>query len=94
MTRRVLEVELAGVGSLVRGSHGTRDLVVSVTGRAPVWSSVRRGWSLQEGTARDVVAAAERAGWDVVVTGPRTAANEHYRAPERPVNEAERGWLW
>lgn len=70
MGRRVLEVELAGVGSLVKG-FGSRDLIISVTGRAPMWSSTRRGWSLQEATARDVVAAAEALHYDVVMTGRR-----------------------
>lgn len=68
MARRVLEVELAGMGSLVRG-YGSRELIIDVTGRPPIWSAIRRGWSLQETTARDVVAAAESRGYGVVITG-------------------------
>ena len=83
MRRRVLEVELAGMGSLVRGP-GSRDLIVEVTGRAPVWSSIRRGWSLQESTVRDVVAAAELAGFDVVITGRRAAAHAPPAGSPRP----------
>lgn len=75
MARRVLEVELAGVGSIVRGP-GARELVILVArgNRAPVWSHVRRGWSVQEHTARDVIAAAEVRNYDVVIAGRRGAA--------------------
>jgi hypothetical protein len=90
MSRRVLEVELAGMGSLVRG-FGSREIVISVTGRAPVWSSIRRGWSLQETTARDVVAAAEARGYDVVITGPRAAAD--HNPANTPAAQTEAG-LW
>lgn len=68
--RRVLHVVLDGYGSLVKGP-GARELVILATGRAPVWSSIRRGWSVQETTARDCVAAAEIRNYDVVITGPR-----------------------
>jgi len=36
------------------------------------WMPRLRGWSCQERTARDVAALAERRGYDVIVTGPRT----------------------
>lgn len=85
MRRRVLEVELAGYGSLVRG-HGARELVELVTGRPPVWSSVRRGWSIQETTARDVIAAAEIRNYDILVIGPRQV-EEIYSKPVVPVFE-------
>ena len=71
--RRVLEVELDGFGSLVRGP-GARELVITVTGRPPVWSSIRRGFSVQEKTARDVVAAAELRFYDIVITGRRAVS--------------------
>lgn len=81
---RVLRVELDGMGSLMKG-HGARELIISVTGRAPMWSSVRRGWSLQETTARDIVAAAEGLGWEVVITGPGaiSVAKPMAEAPKR-----------
>ena len=91
MGRRVIEVELAGMGSLVRG-HGSRELIIDVTGRAPMWSSVSRGWSLQETTARDVVAAAESRGYDVVITGPRVGRDAN-PAHTRVVPRTEAG-LW
>ena len=70
MSHRTLEAELDGYGSLVKG-YGARELVIAVTGRAPVWSAIRRGWSVQESTARDVLAAADERGYHVVITGPR-----------------------
>ena len=72
MRRRVLEVEMAGHASVVRGP-GARELVILVTGRAPVWVSRAHGFSVQAATAKDVVAAAEVRNYDVVVTGPRSA---------------------
>jgi hypothetical protein len=92
MSRRVLEVELAGCGSLVRG-YGSRDLVMSITGRTPVWSTVRRGWSLQETTARDVIAAAEVHGYDVVITGPRASDRSNPANTPRPLPDPG-GGLW
>ncbi len=75
MTRPVLEVELCGLGSLVRG-YGSREMVETVTGRAPVWIPRLRGWSCQEQTARNVVALAESKGYDVTITGKRTRKAE------------------
>jgi hypothetical protein len=72
----VLEVELAGYGSVVRG-YGSRELVARVTNRPPVYIPAVHGWSVQESTAADVVAAAERAGYDVVITGPRASGLCH-----------------
>lgn len=71
MSRPVIEVELCGPGSLVRG-HEARALVEAVLGRPPVWIPRLRGWSCQEANARDVVALAESRGIDVLITGPRT----------------------
>jgi hypothetical protein len=70
LNRRVLEVELAGPGSVVRG-YGSRGLVESITGRPPVWRRAVRGWSVQEKTAAEVLAVAQHLGVDLVVTGPR-----------------------
>lgn len=70
--RRVLKVELTGPGSLVSG-YGSRDLVEEITGRAPMWVRSRRGWSVQEHTARDFIAKAEMLGYDLIIEGPRMA---------------------
>jgi hypothetical protein len=52
--------------ALVRG-HGSRDLVMKVTKRSPVWATLSRGWVVQPHTAGDVIAVAESRGYDVVV---------------------------
>ena len=71
MSRPVLEVELAGMGSLVRG-YRSRELYEQETGRPPVYIPRLRGWSCQESTARSIIARAEALGFDVVITGGRT----------------------
>ncbi len=71
MSRPVIEVEICGPGSLVRG-YNARALVEEVLGRPPVWIPRLRGWSCQEKTAKNVVALAELRNYDVVITGPRT----------------------
>lgn len=73
MRRRTLLVELDGFRSVVGGSRGVRDLVIEVAGRAPVWISRRKGYSVSERTARDVIAVAESQNWDIVITGPRAS---------------------
>lgn len=66
MSRR-LEIEFVTAScALIRG-HGSRELVTSVRGRPPVWATRSRAWVVQPSTARDVVAAAERAGYDVTI---------------------------
>lgn len=96
MSRPVIEVELAGVGSLVRGFRA-RQLCEKVTGRAPVYIPLARGYSCQEKTAKDVIAIAEAQGFDVVVTGKRTsrerALDALMAAPIPSLPEREAG-LW
>lgn len=75
MRRRVLEVELnTAVDNIVRGP-GAGEILVSLTGRKQVYSPLRRGYSVQEKTARDAVAVAERLGYDVVISGRRSAGD-------------------
>ncbi len=69
--RPVLRVEMDGYSSLVSGYHAA-ELVQAVRNRRPVWISRCRGYSVSEETARDVTAAAEARGYDVVTTGPRS----------------------
>jgi len=71
--RRLLRVELNRHASIVRGP-GAWKLIEETTGRRPVWMPRLKGFSVRETTARDVIAAAERLGYDVEVTGPRAAA--------------------
>lgn len=70
--RRVLEVELDRHQSILRG-HGSREILIQITGRAPVWVASARGWSCQEHSARSSVALAEHLGYDIEVIGRRSA---------------------
>lgn len=46
----------------IRG-HGSRELLMELRGgRAPVWSSLGRGWVVQPHTASDFIAVAESRG--------------------------------
>lgn len=67
--RRLLRVELNRHASLVSG-HGAYELIREQNGH-PVWISTLRGFSVQEATARDLIAMAELRGYDVEITGPR-----------------------
>lgn len=49
-------------------------LLMSVTGRPPQWSRSLRGWVVQEKTAGDVIAAADRANYRVTVLDYRGEA--------------------
>jgi hypothetical protein len=64
--------------------------------RRPSWSPTSRAWVISERTARDVVAMAEAAGCNVVVTGPRMTAarttEEDHSTVQGP--EPEQGGLW
>ena len=54
--------------ALVNG-HGTREMLTELTGRAPVWATISRGWVVQPHLARDLVAILEhRGGYDITVT--------------------------
>lgn len=97
MSRPVLEVELDGQGSLVRG-YGSRDLYERVVGRPPVYIPRLRGWSCQERTARNIVALAESLGYDVVITGGRSRKQQLLDVlmaapPPRPI-EHDEAKLW
>ena len=96
MSRPMIEIELAGCGSLIRG-YRARELYERVTGRAPVYIPLARGYSCQEKTAKDVIAIAEAQGFDVVVTGKRTsrerALDALMAAPIPSLPEREAG-LW
>ena len=47
--------------------HGSRDLLVDLRGRPPVWATRTRAWVTTAATARDVVAMAESRGYVVEV---------------------------
>ena len=87
MARRIwINVE-SPVYATVRG-HGARALLMTARpGRLPLWSSIGRCWNTTERTARDVVAIAERAGFDVIVTGE--GPPPHQTSPPAPVTTTE-----
>jgi hypothetical protein len=71
---RPLEVEIESRWRVnVRGPQSW-ELCRQAGRRKPAWSRAARAWVVSERTSRDVVAMAEAAGLNVVVTGPRTAA--------------------
>jgi hypothetical protein len=92
--RPTITVVLDGYSSLVRG-YGSRDMVQAVTGRPPTYSSVRKGWSCQEDTARDVIAVAEARNCDIVITGGRSPRPEpDQRPPHQPEQPDPGRGLW
>lgn len=68
MSRRLyVTLDPRGVWGEVSG-YGSRDLIVELRGRPPVYNSHTRAWCVQDSTARDIIAAAEARGFEVVVT--------------------------
>jgi hypothetical protein len=55
--------------ALVNG-YGSRDMLTELLGKPPLWSTISRSWVTTERTAKDLVAVAERRGFDILVTGP------------------------
>jgi hypothetical protein len=77
----------------VRGP-GSWELCRQAGRRRPAWSRASRSWVVSEKTARDVVAMAEAAGLQIVVTGPRaTDHQELFTAVNSSGAEPEEG-LW
>lgn len=78
--------------ALVRG-YGSRDLVMKVTKRTPVWATLSRGWVVQPNTADDVIAIAEERGYLVTVVDQRPRPARV--APATPGDPADPGrGLW
>lgn len=70
MSRHRISVEFYNnVCVYVRG-YGTRDLLTELRGRAPVWATISRAWVTTPETAKDLIAIAERRGWDVTILEP------------------------
>lgn len=68
--RRQWTAERNGCSSLLRG-EGSRAALEQITGRAPMWAPLSKGWSCQEDTLSDALALAQALGIDVNVMGPR-----------------------
>lgn len=48
--------------------YGSRELLTELRHRPPVWSSLGRAWTCQPRTAHDLIAEAERQGFEVTIT--------------------------
>lgn len=66
-----LEVEFVNSSCALLRGYGARDLVVELKKRPPVWATRDRAWVVQPDTARDIIAAAEAGGWEVLISGAR-----------------------
>lgn len=64
--------------TVVRGWFA-RDLLTELTGRAPLWLSISRGWCTTPKVAADLIAAAERRGWTVTHVEHDEQAEAHAR---------------
>lgn len=98
MSRRpTVTVVIDGFSSLVSG-YGTREMIEKIKGSPPVWSHVRKGWVVQESTARDVVALAEATFCDIVITGSRahrSSSPAEVQAPDLREQHSDPGrGLW
>lgn len=86
--------ERNGHASILRG-HGSREALVELTGRSPVYVASAQGWSCQADTLDDACALAQVRGIDVEVVGSRAArsrAVEALRAAPAPRwTDAHRG---
>lgn len=91
--RRVLEVEVESRYCARLRGYGSRDLIVELKGRPPLWSPSTRAWTVSERTARDVVALAESRGFDIVVVGPRAVAQSQ-PLEDRPAGAPVDAALW
>ena len=63
-----IEVEFFNASCAYVRGHGSRDLITERTGRPPVWATLSQAWVCQSRTARDVIAIAERRGYDVTIS--------------------------
>ena len=68
MTRRIEVTFDSKHCAFVKG-YGSRDLLMEMRGRPPIWSTLTRAWVTTEKTARDLIAVAESRGYEVVLGG-------------------------
>lgn len=104
MSRKIY-VRFGAKWAEVRG-HGSREMYVELRGRAPVWVASSRSWSLTTKTALDMIALAERRGYEVEISGQMPPARGAHNVStslisgvaEKGVHTVEtpveRGGLW
>ena len=96
--RRGLEVEIESRHCARLRGYGSRDLIIELKQRPPLWSPLAHAWTVSARTARDVVALAESRNYDIVVLGPRDLLEERRTGPpvdldRRRGEDLDRG-LW
>lgn len=69
MVNRRLEITVGDCWAEAKG-HGSRGLLMLLTGRPPVFNIRTRSWCTTPQRVRDLVALAEIRGFDVHVTTP------------------------
>jgi hypothetical protein len=68
--------------------YGARDLLTELKGRPPIWSSLSRAWVCTEETALDLVAFAERRGYEVCLTAAHDARRVVDTTPQTSASES------
>lgn len=76
MSRQAFRVVFVNASCAYISGHGSREVLLELKGRAPVWSSLGRAWVVQPATASDFIAVVERRGYvvDVLEDDPLPAA--------------------
>lgn len=67
MSARVLQVAHATPSCDYFRGYGSRELLTEVLGRAPLWGSRVRAWSIGPWHTPDAIALAESRGWRVEI---------------------------
>jgi hypothetical protein len=65
---RPVEIRFVSPSLALVNGHGTREMLIELTNRPPVWATRSRGWVVQPHRARDLIAILEHRGYDVTVT--------------------------
>lgn len=67
MSTRHLTVTFVNRHCVYVSGHGSRTMLTDLRGRPPVYATRSHAWVTTEGTAADLIAVAERRGYEVVV---------------------------
>lgn len=93
---RRLEVEFVNDSCALLRGYGSRDLVVELKSRPPVWATRDRAWVVQPATAHDVIALAESRNVEVFITGgppqTRSSSEDHLADSDKCLDPG--GALW
>lgn len=89
MARKTLYAAEAGPCTAYLKGFGSRELIIDVRRRAPLWAVRHRAWCLMPSSLADVIAFAETRGYFV----PMVSENDLLRMAGHEVAE-EKGRLW